>query len=376
MKIVNISPYLNVGFGYHDNIFPYYQKKNGHDVTIITSTIQDVVNDKNRILKAGYYEEKGIPVVRLKHLYTFTKRFLKLNGIIIELERIKPDLIFCHSLFPPNISEIISYCKKHKCKLVLDNHADTMNSAKSKLWKLLYYKIFLYFYYKLNDKYVEKYYGVTPARVDFLKNIIKVNSKKIELLPLGFEEEIYIDLIKNKEKFWSNNENITIKEDDIIITFGGKIDGNKKFENVIKAINNLNNLKIKLIIFGKISSDEIIKLIKENNNIYYVGWKSQLEKSQILINSDLAIWPKYHTTIIEDCIGAKLPMLLFKNGNTSHIIEKDDIYLKNDTVEEIEKNIRKILKDDNLQKAKIKMISKNKKFNYFFIAKKMIDNLR
>lgn len=375
MKIVNISPYINAGFGYHDNIFPYYQSKAGHDVTIITSTIQDVVYGKNRILKEGIYKENGISVIRLNHIYKLTKRFLKLKGLTNELEKLKPDLIFCHTIFPPNISEIISYCKRTNCKLVIDNHADIMNSGKNKIWKLLYYQFFLYIFYKINDKNIRKYYGVTPARVDFLENIVKVNSKKIELLPLGFESEIFSNLSRNKKEFWNLTEKIQIKKDDIIIVFGGKIDENKKFENVIKAIKNLKNSKIKLIIFGSITSEKIKKIIENEQNIYYLGWKSQIEKAKILINSDLAIWPKYHTTIIEDCIGANLPMLLFKNQNTSHIIEKNDIYLEDDSTLEIEKKITELLKNGNLLKARVEMSKKQQKFNYFYIAKKMIENL-
>ena len=41
MKIVHIQQYFNEGFGYQENVLPYYQKKLGHDVIMITSLSYD-----------------------------------------------------------------------------------------------------------------------------------------------------------------------------------------------------------------------------------------------------------------------------------------------------------------------------------------------
>ena len=380
MKIVNICRYLEKDFGYHDNIFPYYQKKKGNEVITITSTEQ---LHSQEVFEEGLYIEKNVKVYRLNHYFNLKPRFIKLKGIKKILMDFKPDLIISHGIMPINILTIINYKKRYKCKFVIDNHADLENSGKNLLWRKLYYNIFLKNLYKYFDKYIDKYYGVTPYRMEFLKEEIGIKKEKIGFLPQGYDNEL-IDSIINKItfpldriEFFKKNYNININEKDIIFVFGGKIDTGKHFENVIKALDELKNENIKLIIFGVINSSEVMSFVKKKSSwIYFVGWKKEKEKYELLLYSDLAIWPKYHTTLIEDCIGVGLPLLIFKNKNSEYFLEDGNgCFLENESTEEIRNKIKFIIDNKKLLEYKINAQKAKERFSYDNITKKFFNEL-
>lgn len=377
MKILNICPILNENYGYHDNIFPYYQKKLGHEVLVISSIVQNLIKGERHILKKGKYFEKEVPVLRLEHYYRQGTRFIKLKGVSKILTEFKPDLIICHGILPVNILEIIKYKKKNKCKLVIDNHADLDNSARNILWRKGFYNIFLRGVYKLFDKYIDKYYGVTPYRMDFLINEIGIKKEKIGFLPQGYDNE-EVEKAKKETDFFKKNYNLEINGADIKVVFGGKIDTWKYFDNVILALKSLENKKIKLIIFGVINCPKIKRLIKENSDwVFFLGWKKGEEKYKILKNSDIAIWPKYHTTLIEDCIGAELPLIIFKNRNSEYFLEEGNgIFLKDECIESIKEAVQEIISDNNLEYYKIRASFAKEKLSYENISKEFLKELK
>lgn len=376
MRIINTCRFLNENFGYHDNIFPYYQSKLGNEVITITSTIQDFIFGKKHQLEKGIYWERNVKVLRLDYYYKQGTRFIKLKNFYEELKKFKPDIIFCHGILPINFFEVIKYKKKNKCKLFIDNHADLDNSAKNKLWRILFYGFFLKLLYKKYDKYIDKYYGVTPYRIDFLVNLIGIPKEKVNLLPLGYEDD-EINKVKREKFFFEKKYKIKIKETDKIIVFGGKIDSKKKFDNVLEAFNRLNRDDFKVIIFGKINCEKVKLMIEENENIHFLGWKENKEKYEILINSDLAIWPKFHTTLIEDCLGSELPMLIFKNRNSEHLLERGNgLFLKNSSVDEILNKLKIILEDKKLNILKAKAKEAKKDFSYYNITKNFLEGIK
>lgn len=376
MKILNISQYVNEGYGYHDNLFPYYQKKLGAEVLIITCNVQDVIKGERHILKEGIYFEKNVKMIRLPIIFNFFNRILFLKNLKKEIEKFEPDIIFCHTITLANILDIISYKKGKNCKIFIDNHADLDNSAKNKLWRIIFYKFFLRLLYKKHDKYINKYYGVTPYRIDFLVNLIGVSKEKIELLPLGYEDD-EINKIKKEKNFFEKKYKIKIKETDKIIVFGGKIDSHKKFDNVLEAVNRLNRDDLKVIIFGKVNCEKIKEMIEENENIYFLGWKESKEKYEILINSDLAVWPEFHTTLIEDCLGAELPMVIFKNRNSEHLLKDGNgIFLENSSVNEIFDKLKIALENKKLNSLREKAKEAKKAFSYCNITKKFLEGIK
>ena len=75
----------------------------------------------------------------------------------------------------------------------------------------------------LIEPYTTKFYGVLPARVDFLKNVYKLPEEKVELLVMGADDE-KVKEAKNPNVKKEIRKKYNIKPGDFLIVTGGKID--------------------------------------------------------------------------------------------------------------------------------------------------------
>lgn len=158
-----------------------YHSKLGHDVTLIASTLMyDKEGKMCTSNKSGYRNKDGVYVIRLdekKHKpYSRFRRFPKLEET---LENIESDVLFVHSCQFIDINTIVKYKRKHNnIKIYVDNHADLSNSANGFISYYLLHKIIWKRMAKIIEPYTEKFYGVMPSRVDFLKTMYGLPDEK------------------------------------------------------------------------------------------------------------------------------------------------------------------------------------------------------
>lgn len=377
MKVVNIclAGAYNDGWGYQDNLLTKYQKINGNDVTIITTRfINEKNSEKYLVTESGsYINDLGIKVKRLNFssILWMSKLFRKYDGLYESLCEENPDLIFIHCCQFVDIMEICKYVRNNpRVRVRVDNHADYTNSAKSLLAKIAHYTVWRYCARRI-DVYAEKFYGVMPSRCDFLIKYYGINKSKIELLVMGTDDEM-VDISYNN--FDETMKKINPQNDFLVIT-GGKIDIHKKETiNLMKAINQLNH--VKLIIFGSIVEelkDEFNSNLTEK--ISYLGWINQQETYNYLAVSDLAIFPGRHSVLWEQAVGIGLPAIFKKWSGTTHVDLGGNCYLTENCSKEFFiteiKNLQN--KGENYQKMKCKAIEKSNFFSYKEIAKKSLN---
>ena len=140
MKIVHLclSCFYIENFGYQENIIPKYNKKEGHDVTIIASRFTyDEDNGQPKLTDAGeYVNSNGIRVIRIDYKYRWLgklkDKFKVYKDIYKLLEKEKPDLIFSHGMQYLDLLEVARYIKVNpSCRLVVDSHAASINSGRN-----------------------------------------------------------------------------------------------------------------------------------------------------------------------------------------------------------------------------------------------------
>lgn len=332
MKIVHIHQYYNDGLGYQENILPRYQAKLGHEVILITSNLSNGFNNDERIKKVGEYKDSNFRVRRISIKSEFKERFVIFKNLYEQLDEIKPDYIFHHSVTSPSLGIVCKYKKNNpNVFLVTDNHADLNISAKNKYWKFIYYNTIWKNYIKKYDKYIDIYFGVTPSRCLFLNEELGVSNSKIRLLPIGADtDKINVDV--SKEKFF---DKYRINKDNFIIAHGGKITPEKQVDRIIEAFSYIDCPNITLILFGKIYDENVKKLVEKDRRIITLGWLNREETLAVLKYSDIGIWNTQHTTLLEDAIAVGLPMILRYYGSTSHLIDDSGLFLYEGSVREI-----------------------------------------
>lgn len=346
MKIVHIQQYYNDGMGYQENILPQYQAKLGNEVILITSKLPSKFNINNNL--ENQYMDKNILIKRLDIIGEFSQRFVIFKNLEEELNKIKPDYIFHHSVTAPSIKIVSRYKKDNpNTILVADNHADLNISGKNIFWRIFYYKLFWKKYIKRYEKYIDCYFGVTPSRCLFLSEELGVPKNKIRLLPIGTDTD-NINIKITKEEFF-RKYNINFKN--IIITHGGKITPEKQIDRIIKAFSKIDYSNINLVLFGTVADENVKELIKKDSRIIHLGWLDREDTLTLLSYSDIGIWNTQHTTLIEDSVAVGLPLIIRYYGSTSHLIDRSGLFIYDGSIKEIFDKLTLLIENQDLLKT-------------------------
>lgn len=378
MKVLSISvnyPHTD-GFSYQENLLPKYQKKCGNEVVILAS--QYAYDTKGKIVKTsetGYVNGDGILVMRLAIKQgDYNNRFKKFKGFYKAIKDIAPDIIFCHLFQFRDILDVMRYKKENPhVKLYVDNHADQYNSASSWLSKNVLHKIIWKYHAKQLEPYVEKFFGVTPARVDFLKDIYKIDPSKIELLPLGADDEA-VEKAQKFENLQKKRQQYGLTKDDFVIVTGGKIDHNKPQTLLLmQAVNAIEKENIKLIVFGSVADEykeQFENLLSEK--VKHVGWRKSEEIYEEFAIADLVVFPGLHSVLWEQAVGMGKPCVFRDIKGFHHIDLKGNcLFFEEDSVSSYLETL--LFAIDSIDQMKAVAETKGKKvFSYFEIAKKSL----
>lgn len=380
MKIIHIclcGPVTD-GWSYQDNLLPKFHKKAGLDVTVIASLW--VWNESGEMVKTSkqeYVNQDGVHIVRLKTkndrpvFYRF-KRYLGLYEVI---EKICPDILFVHGVQFLDITLIIKYAKSHpNVKIYADNHADFSNSASNWVSKNILHKIIWRHYAKKIEPYTTKFYGVLPARVDFLKNVYGLPEEKCELLVMGADDD-EVKKAKKPEVRAEKRKEYGLTDSDFVIMTGGKIDHNKRESlQLMDAVNASDNKNIKLLIFGSVVpelSEEFESRLSEK--VRYIGWKKSEDIYSEFAAADLIAFPGLHSVLWEQAVGMGKPCLFRKIHGFEHVdIGGNCRFIENTSADSIKSDIENcIANTDEMKKAAEKGAEV---FSYYNIAKRSLES--
>ena len=183
---------------YQENMLVKKHIEFGNNVCVV-SFCDDMVEGKHIIREPGLYiGQFGETIYRLKtkkikgigrlNIFSrFSNYHIGLNEVLTSF---KPNIIFVHGPQTKNVYEIIKYKKEHPSVVVFaDNHADEINSKRNSKKISYFLKNIIYGKYARDlSTIVNKFWGTTPARCDFLINKYHVKSKIVGFLPTGVDE--------------------------------------------------------------------------------------------------------------------------------------------------------------------------------------------
>ena len=384
MKIVHIclnGSYTD-GFDYQDNLLSKYHKKMVEEVILLAP--QWSHENKGKLTKTeqtNYINNDGVRVIRVPQVnskkdvnYKF-KRYKNFYDLLGELE---PDIIFLHNLQMLDSLKIVKYMRKNpKVKLYVDNHADFSNSATNFLSKNILHKLLWKFCAHKLIPYVERFYGVMPARVDFLENIYGIPSDKTELLVMGADDEC-VERAATLEVKRSIRERFQIGKEDFLIVTGGKIDAFKTQTLLLmEAVQNIKSDKIKLLVFGSVDDNlkERLLELSDGKKVQYIGWARGEEPYRYFASADLVVFPGRHSVYWEQVVAQGIPMICKYWDGTTHVDIGGNVeFLYKDSTEEIQGRLEKLINNyDKYQQMKDAANGKRKKnFLYSRIARKSV----
>lgn len=373
MKIVHFCPFFNDGWTYQENYITKYHKVLGNDVCVLTSCF--VYDDAGNMVKSDnldYRNEDGVRIIRMECNSDADDRLRKYIGLYECLDEENPDILFIHGCQFMDAATVAKWLKKHSNVTVyVDNHADFSNSATNWLSKNILHKILWRHMAHLLEPYTKKFYGVLPARVEFLQNVYKLPKEKCELLLMGADDEL-VRKADNPEEIKDLRKKYNVSEDEFLIVTGGKIDLFKTQTLLLmEAVKGMKD--VKLLIFGS-----VVPEMKEKfdslcgDNVIYIGWIDAKDSYKYFAACDFAVFPGRHSVFWEQVAAQAKPMIVKYWEGTTHVDIGGNVkFLYNDSVSEIKEEIEDVKADFEFMKDAAASAAKN--FLYSDIAKRSIE---
>ena len=323
MKILNIcmSAPFTENYSYQDNLLTEYQRKMGHDVTIITS--QKTRDNQGKIYCTEQCDkilDNGVRLIRIK----LNNKFFRFIGFYPQLKRVisecQPDFIFIHGLCSFIPLQAINYKKKHlDCIIVADNHQD-LGTTKVEGFPFAFQMFVYRFFWKYWIKYVEKVYGTTSWRRTFAHNYYGIPYEKLDVLIMGIDSDKNPenpDLVRKTVR-----QELNIPEESFVFVTGGKLDNNKNIIMSMQAFGCLENNKNRFLIFGSVADEikkEFFEIINKDNRFIYLGYIKSSDVKKYFYASDFGVFPGRHSVLWEEAIGCGLPCVFRRYEDKDHV---------------------------------------------------------
>lgn len=362
---------------YQENLLVKYYRKYGHEVTVITSTydnVFDYYNDKHdNSTPAKSYEDYGAKIIKLPFKFNILGKIKRYTDITKIVEDFQPDLLYVHDIMP-NMFEMLAYKKRNPhVKMIMDYHCDYSNSANNWLSLNVLHKIIRkYRYMDPIKKYISRFYPIVPGSTKFLNEVYGIPLDDMEVLPLGADVDLVAE-IKQNNKRKELRENLNIPQDHKVIFSGGKFTPAKKTDLLLEAFLEINRPDLHLIIVGDadeknlLYKNKLVDLSSNNPNIHWVGWQNNRGVYEHLIASDLAVFPASQSIVWQQALAAHLPLIVGDVGEQSlHYLNEFKAIIeleKNEiTVENIKNAILETITDENLAEGKLRAAKTSAKY--------------
>ena len=377
MKILMLCELYIENLEYQENLLVKYYRKYGHEVTVITSTydnVFDYYNDKHdNSTPAKSYEDYGAKIIKLPFKFNILGKIKRYTDITKIVEDFQPDLLYVHDIMP-NMFEMLAYKKRNQhVKMIMDYHCDYSNSANNWLSLNVLHKIIRkYRYMDPIKKHISRFYPIVPGSTKFLNEVYGIPLDDMEVLPLGADVDLVAE-IKQNNKRKELRENLNIPQDHKVIFSGGKFTPAKKTDLLLEAFLEINRPDLHLIIVGDadeknlLYKNKLIDLSSNNPNIHWVGWQNNRGVYEHLVASDLAVFPASQSIVWQQALAAHLPLIVGDVGEQSlHYLNEFKAIIeleKNEiTVENIKNAILETITDENLAEGKLRAAKTSAKY--------------
>ncbi len=384
MKIVHLmlACFFPDGYSYQENMLPKFHKRAGYDVEVIASLQTFDENGKVTYLPepSSYINEHDVKVTRLGYKKPFKvfRKLKKYEGTYRAICKAKPDILFIHGCQFLDAGIVAKYCRENpNVRVFVDNHADFTNSARSFFSKEIMHGILWRHTAAVLNKVAERFYGVLPARVDFLRNVYKLPENKTELLVMGSDDDL-IKSAADANSIRAIREKYNISENDFLIVTGGKIDLFKvETLALMKAVRDIHLPNIKLLVFGSVVPElkEQVAELALSDNIIFIGWVNSADTYPLIAAANLCVYPGRHSVLWEQTAGQGIPMLQRRHLGTEHTNIGGNVRFIDDCSADSLCDMIKEIATDKEQYGKMKEAAESaaKTFLYSDIARRSIE---
>lgn len=381
MKITHLclACFFPDGYSYQENLLPKFHKRLGYEVEVIASLLTFGSNGEQAYMDHcdTYINENGIKVVRLDYRLDnkVSKKLQLFRGLYAALENSEPDILFIHGCQFLDIKQVVKYLKNNPgIEVYVDNHADYSNSATNLISKYILHRIIWRHCAQLIEPFTTKFWGVLPARVDFLTENYGLPSEKCSLLVMGADDD-EVARASGAASIMATRNLLDLQTKDFVIVTGGKFDESKcQILALMDAVAEIGG-NVKLLIFGPVASSLKVAFDKrlQEDRIIYLPWASTSESYDYFAIADLIVFPGRHSVYWEQAAAMGKPLLVKRWAGTTHIDCGGNVaYTSGDDAVALANDLASLMEIEMLESMKRNADRAKVVFLYSGIAKRSI----
>lgn len=383
MKILHITQFFHPSKGYQENSLSLEQRKDNHEVSIISSDDLHYwatkEEDVKKILRQDQEitENYKIKIIRIRKKKLVSGRIIP-EGFYNLFKNEDPDIVFLHGVSTIMSMFALFYIKKiknKKIKVIIDDHMVDAGSF-NKFSTIFYavFKVFYKIYLTILNVKIDKWVGVSNETVSFMRKNYGIK-ENIEMIPLGFNSDnCFKDEEGGKEWLTSNG----LREGKYIL-YIGKCDEFKKPIDLLDPFAKFQqkHSDYSLLIVGE-GTDDYFNTINQKvielgiKNVYIKPSVKNVDIRKVFSIASFTIWPHGSSMSMLEAMVCGCPViagdldvnkerlnenrgLLFRKNNFTDLYEK--MLLVESEREHIVKNAEIWIKDykwNNINKTFLK----------------------
>lgn len=268
------------------------------------------------------------------------------------------DIVHTHTYSSQLWTAFASYFLPKTIQYITTEHNTSNRRRNKKLFKLL-------------DKWMYSRYhkiiSISSATENNLKNWLEVsyNSKKYKIVPNGID----LKRFAISKKIFRKDIDINLKDNDILITMVARFEEQKDYETLIKAIHQLKNEKIKLLLVGEGKlKNSIIRLVNElslDSKVIFLNFRKDIP--ELLKTSDIFVlssnWEGFGIVAVE-AMASGLPTIVSNVDGLRDVVENAGIIFEKGNYQELSNKIKFLINNETYRKEiEKKCLEKSKEYS-------------
>ncbi|NMP37321.1 MAG: glycosyltransferase family 4 protein [Clostridiales bacterium] len=229
MKIVNVEDYFIPDAGYQINIMPKYLSRFGHDVYVVTSTVEginkpaaDFFGTENISERDEQYtKQTGVKIIRVppQSKKVISGRMLQSRLLFRTVDKLRPDVVYVHGNDSLTGMRYLSKRPK-KYAVVTDSHMLGM-ATQNRLSKIYYW----FYRHTITPKIIRNQIPVIRTQNDpFVEQYLGIPLSQAPWISYGSDTQLFHPDMQVRKDFRLKNN---ISEDDFVVVYTGKLDESK-----------------------------------------------------------------------------------------------------------------------------------------------------
>jgi glycosyltransferase involved in cell wall biosynthesis len=336
MRIVIASERFSEGMGYSENVWPRALAARGHDVYVVTSTMQ-VYGDADfydavyrrflgpRHAEPGIKKIDGVTVIRLP-VFCWWKRFRLTKGGIRQVLKLKPDIV--QTFDPRSMQTLLLSFHARRCgfKLFTSEHSvASIYPAYHSLdeWPLhqrLYLRFTETFIGWLACRRAERCYASTSDAEEIAVRFHGLRPEQMRRMSLGIDTALLhpVRTEADRQERLAHRAQLGFAVDDIICIYTGRFTEAKNPLCLARAVEILRGrgLAFRAIFLG---DGEQSKKIASTKGCQVQSFVPYPELGRFYRAVDIGVWPCQESISMMDAASAGLPIIV---GDKTKAVER------------------------------------------------------